>query len=78
MVTKYLNLKKIKRNESLAFKAELVSGDVNVFRVEPENGELLSDTDEGTLIKIGFTPPSYGKTFQAQLLIQVCLVIFLI
>lgn len=37
----------------------------------PSQGELLSESENGTLIKIGFTPNSYGKTYQSQLIISV-------
>jgi hypothetical protein len=31
----------------------------------------LPESDDGTLIKIGFTPTTYGKVFQSQLIISV-------
>lgn len=57
-----------KMDTSLPFKAHFLSGD-QVFNITPNYGELLPESEDGTLIKIGFTPPSYGKTYQAQLLI---------
>ena len=45
-------------------------GDHN-FSVFPASGELLPVAEDGTLIKVGFTSPSYGKIYQTQLIITV-------
>jgi hypothetical protein len=54
----------------LPFKAHFINGD-KVFTVYPESGELEPESEEGTLIKVGFTSPSYGKVYQSQLIITV-------
>ena len=59
------------KSETLPFKAHLVGGGDHVFTVTPSSGLLPPHTTDGTLIKIGFTPSTYGKSFQAQLLITV-------
>lgn len=55
----------------MSFKAYFTQSNDQVFSVTPSQGELLSEADNGTLIKIGFTPTSYGKTFQSHLIIHV-------
>lgn len=42
-----------------------------VFTVFPTSGELLPESANGTLIKIAFNPPSYGKIYQNQLVVTV-------
>ncbi len=41
------------------------------FTVYPSKGELLPASEDGTLIKVGFTSPSYGKIYSTQLIISV-------
>lgn len=47
-----------------------------MFTVYPESGELDPVSEEGTLIKVGFTSPSYGKVYQSQLIITVITIRF--
>jgi hypothetical protein len=60
----------ISQSQPLPFKAQFIP-QTDVFTVTPSIGELLPESDDGTLIKIGFTPSTYGKVFQSQLIISV-------
>ncbi len=53
----------------MPFKAHFINGD-RVFTVYPESGELEPESEEGTLINVGFTSPSYEKVYQSQLMIM--------
>ena len=46
------------------------SGD-QVFKVTPETGDLLPEDEEGTLFKVVFQSPAYGKVYQSHLIISV-------
>lgn len=59
-----------KTDESLPFKAYFSPNGDQVFTVYPESGELLPQSEDGTLIKVGFISPSYGKIYQSQLIIS--------
>ena len=59
----------------MPFKAYFANGD-KVFTVYPPSGELMPESEEGTLIKVGFTPPAYGKVYQSHLIITVIIYIF--
>ncbi len=54
----------------MPFKAQFLSSGDQVFSVYPKKGELLPASEDGTLIKVGFTSPSYGKDYQSQLIIS--------
>lgn len=56
--------------KSLPFKAEFVPASDH-FSVFPPSGEILPESEEGTLFKVGFTSPSYGKIYQTHLVITV-------
>ncbi|CAF0834043.1 unnamed protein product [Brachionus calyciflorus] len=59
-----------KSDKSIPFKAFFNNNGDQVFSVYPEIGELLPEQDDGTLIKVGFTPPAYGKVYQKELIIS--------
>jgi hypothetical protein len=66
------------KSKSVPFKAQF---NVNpnydqVFSVTPSAGELCSS--EGVLIKVGFLPHAYGKTYQNYLLITVGIKIYFV
>ena len=58
-------------SKPLPFKAEFMPPGDHNFSVFPASGELLPVAEDGTLIKVGFTSPSYGKIYQTQLIITV-------
>jgi hypothetical protein len=53
------------------FRAHIVQHNDQIFTVNPSYGELLPEADDGTLFQVGFTPLTYGKNYQAQLIISV-------
>jgi hypothetical protein len=53
------------------FRAQIIQANDQIFTISPAYGELLPEADEGTLFKVGFTPLTYGKNYQAQLIISV-------
>ena len=63
--------KKNSFSKRLPFKAFFGPGGDQVFTLTPESGELLTEEEDGTLIKVGFIPPAYGKIYQRELIIAV-------
>ncbi len=57
--------------QRLPFKAVFSPNGDKVFTVSPQSGELLPESENGTLIKVGFNPPAYGKVYQTHLIITV-------
>ena len=53
------------------FNAHFLPTGDQVFSIFPSSGELLPDLANGTLIKVAFTPPAYGKTYQNILVVTV-------
>lgn len=58
-------------SEPLKFRAQLIQPNDQIFSVSPQFGELMPESEDGTLFKVGFTPLTYGKSYQAQLIISV-------
>ena len=56
----------------IPFNAHFLPTGDQVFTVFPNIGELLPDSANGSLIKVSFTPPAYGKTYQNILVVTVC------
>ena len=77
-----LRLKKVLKlispfnSKPLPFKAQFLTPGDQVFSVYPSAGEILPESEDGTLFKVGFTSPSYGKVYQSQLIISVKLICF--
>ena len=55
----------------VTFTASFVNGSDPEFEVLPSAGELLPQGTSGTLFKITFLPPKYGKLYQGTLLVKV-------
>lgn len=55
----------------LPFEAHLSPSGDQVFDVLPNKGELLPLSANGTLIRVSFKPPAYGRLYQTQLIISV-------
>jgi hypothetical protein len=55
----------------LPFEAHLSPSGDQVFNVQPNKGELMPLSANGTLIRITFKPPAYGRLYQTQLIISV-------
>lgn len=64
-------------SKPLPFKASFIPSGDQVFTVSPKFGELLPESEDGTLIKVGFTPATYGKVYQSQLIISVKYLLFI-
>ena len=60
----------------VTFTASFVNGSDPEFEVLPSAGELLPQGTSGTLFKITFLPPKYGKLYQGTLLVKVSYMYF--
>jgi hypothetical protein len=59
------------------FRAQIIQANDQIFTISPAYGEILPEADDGTLFKVGFTPLTYGKNYQAQLIISVYIKFYL-
>ena len=55
----------------VTYTASFVAGSDPEFDVLPASGELLPQGTSGTVIKVTFLPPKYGKLYHGTLLVKV-------
>ena len=55
----------------MTYTASFVAGSDPEFDVVPASGELLPQGTSGTVIKVTFLPPKYGKLYHGTLLVKV-------